>query len=126
MRVVLLDGHPRNITWARALDGLLRGHSIPLDAVLLHRISEEEEERRVQDLAARRSCRNDPLALLHRAVDNRELTTAGSLQRRPPLAPAPGRQPPRSAAVPSAACTSPGPEEVICSAPALRAGSVPR
>lgn len=72
----VLDGHPRNITQARALDDLLREHGIPLDAVLHYGISEEEAERRVQDQTARRSCRNDPH---HRYVPSADTLAAEGL-----------------------------------------------
>jgi adenylate kinase len=51
----ILDGFPRNLDQARALEGLLKQLRQPLDAVLLMEVPQEELVRRI---AGRRTCRN--------------------------------------------------------------------
>ncbi|WP_049567404.1 adenylate kinase [Streptomyces sp. SBT349] len=67
----LLDGFPRNISQAKALDGLLAESGHTLDAVLDLEIPEEEVVRRI---AGRRTCRKDSSHTFH-------------VQSRPPLRP---------------------------------------
>ena len=50
----ILDGFPRNIEQAQALDQLLRSLGRPLDAVILFRVNEPELVRRI---SGRRTCR---------------------------------------------------------------------
>lgn len=52
---VVLDGFPRTVAQAQALDDLLRDHSQKLDGVLYIQVGEEELVRR---LSGRRICRN--------------------------------------------------------------------
>ncbi|MGO4425231.1 nucleoside monophosphate kinase, partial [Streptomyces sp. MCAF7] len=52
----LLDGFPRNLAQAEALDEFLRENQISLDAVLDLEVPEDEVVRRI---AGRRICRND-------------------------------------------------------------------
>ena len=52
----LLDGFPRNVSQAEALDELLKTEGIKLDAVLDLEVPEEEVVKRI---AGRRICRND-------------------------------------------------------------------
>ncbi|MGW4272054.1 adenylate kinase [Streptomyces seoulensis] len=58
----LLDGFPRNVSQAEALDELLTGESITLDAVLDLEVSEDEVVKRI---AGRRICRNDSSHVFH-------------------------------------------------------------
>ncbi|OEV03483.1 adenylate kinase [Streptomyces oceani] len=62
----LLDGFPRNIGQAKALDAFLRGHDLRLDAVLDLEVPEDEVVARI---AGRRLCRNDSGHIYH-AEDN--------------------------------------------------------
>ncbi|MEU3859062.1 adenylate kinase [Streptomyces sp. NPDC028722] len=58
----LLDGFPRNVSQAQALDRLLRDEDITLDAVLDLEVPEEEVVKRI---AGRRICRNDSSHVFH-------------------------------------------------------------
>ncbi|MEU9150716.1 adenylate kinase [Streptomyces sp. NPDC048417] len=58
----LLDGFPRNVSQAEALDELLKNEGIKLDAVLDLEVSEEEVVKRI---AGRRICRNDSSHVFH-------------------------------------------------------------
>ncbi|WP_369201134.1 adenylate kinase [Streptomyces sp. PU-14G] len=58
----LLDGFPRNIAQARALDGYLGGTDQKLDAVLDLEVPEDEVVKRI---AGRRICRNDSSHVFH-------------------------------------------------------------
>ncbi|MFK4109617.1 adenylate kinase [Streptomyces sp. NPDC002176] len=58
----LLDGFPRNVSQAQALDELLQGEGITLDAVLDLEVPEEEVVKRI---AGRRICRNDSAHVFH-------------------------------------------------------------
>ncbi|MFJ4619135.1 adenylate kinase [Streptomyces sp. NPDC088812] len=58
----LLDGFPRNVSQAEALDELLQGEGIKLDAVLDLEAPEEEVVKRI---AGRRICRNDSAHVFH-------------------------------------------------------------
>ncbi|MGW3109820.1 adenylate kinase [Streptomyces sp. NPDC001091] len=58
----LLDGFPRNVSQAQALDELLQGEGIKLDAVLDLEVPEEEVVKRI---AGRRICRNDSSHVFH-------------------------------------------------------------
>jgi len=58
----LLDGFPRNITQAQALDSYLQDSGEKLDAVLDLEVPEDEVVRRI---AGRRICRNDSSHVFH-------------------------------------------------------------
>ncbi|MFB7780662.1 adenylate kinase [Streptomyces bauhiniae] len=58
----LLDGFPRNVSQAQALDELLQSEGITLDAVLDLEVPEEEVVKRI---AGRRICRNDSSHVFH-------------------------------------------------------------
>ncbi|MFE7167263.1 adenylate kinase [Streptomyces sp. NPDC057616] len=58
----LLDGFPRNVSQAEALDELLKTEGIKLDAVLDLEVPEEEVVKRI---AGRRICRNDSAHVFH-------------------------------------------------------------
>ncbi|WP_416518976.1 adenylate kinase [Streptomyces achromogenes] len=58
----LLDGFPRNVSQAEALDQLLRDEQMTLDAVLDLEVPEEEVVKRI---AGRRICRNDSSHVFH-------------------------------------------------------------
>ncbi|MEV5345609.1 adenylate kinase [Streptomyces achromogenes] len=58
----LLDGFPRNVSQAEALDELLRDEQMTLDAVLDLEVPEEEVVKRI---AGRRICRNDSSHVFH-------------------------------------------------------------
>ncbi|MEU5095816.1 adenylate kinase [Streptomyces sp. NPDC020996] len=58
----LLDGFPRNVSQAEALDELLTTETIKLDAVLDLEVSEDEVVKRI---AGRRICRNDSSHVFH-------------------------------------------------------------
>ncbi|AZP19791.1 adenylate kinase [Streptomyces sp. TLI_55] len=58
----LLDGFPRNVSQAEALDELLNTEGIKLDAVLDLEAPEEEVVKRI---AGRRICRNDSAHVFH-------------------------------------------------------------
>jgi len=58
----LLDGFPRNVAQAVALDGILAEWGIALDGVLDLEVPEDEVVRRI---AGRRICRNDPGHIFH-------------------------------------------------------------
>ncbi|WP_367321333.1 adenylate kinase [Streptomyces sp. HUAS ZL42] len=58
----LLDGFPRNVSQAEALDELLKTEGIKLDAVLDLEAPEEEVVKRI---AGRRICRNDSSHVFH-------------------------------------------------------------
>lgn len=58
----LLDGFPRNVSQAQALDALLAAEGIRLDAVLDLEVSEDEVVKRI---AGRRLCRNDGSHVFH-------------------------------------------------------------
>ncbi|MGW0708788.1 adenylate kinase [Streptomyces sp. NPDC002643] len=58
----LLDGFPRNVSQAEALDGMLDEESMKLDAVLDLEVPEEEVVKRI---AGRRICRNDSAHVFH-------------------------------------------------------------
>ncbi|MFE8011407.1 MULTISPECIES: adenylate kinase [Streptomyces] len=61
-RGFLLDGFPRNVSQAEALDELLTTEAIKLDAVLDLEAPEEEVVKRI---AGRRICRNDSSHVFH-------------------------------------------------------------
>ncbi|WP_034089825.1 adenylate kinase [Streptacidiphilus albus] len=58
----LLDGFPRNVAQALALDGILTEWDIALDGVLDLEVPEDEVVRRI---AGRRVCRNDGAHIFH-------------------------------------------------------------
>ncbi|GGR97741.1 adenylate kinase [Streptomyces humidus] len=58
----LLDGFPRNVSQAEALDEVLRSESMKLDAVLDLEVPEEEVVKRI---AGRRICRKDSSHVFH-------------------------------------------------------------
>ncbi|MDX3576637.1 MULTISPECIES: adenylate kinase [unclassified Streptomyces] len=58
----LLDGFPRNVSQAEALDEVLQGESMKLDAVLDLEVPEEEVVKRI---AGRRVCRKDSSHVFH-------------------------------------------------------------
>ncbi|MGW0769900.1 adenylate kinase [Streptomyces sp. NPDC002671] len=58
----LLDGFPRNVKQAEALDALLETEGIKLDAVLDLEVPEDEVVKRI---AGRRICRNDSSHVFH-------------------------------------------------------------
>ncbi|MFD8804872.1 adenylate kinase [Streptomyces sp. NPDC059597] len=58
----LLDGFPRNVSQAEALDELLQSEGIKLDAVLDLEVPEDEVVKRI---AGRRICRNDSSHVFH-------------------------------------------------------------
>ncbi|MGW1889391.1 adenylate kinase [Streptomyces sp. NPDC002004] len=58
----LLDGFPRNVSQAEALDEMLKAESMKLDAVLDLEVPEDEVVKRI---AGRRICRNDSSHVFH-------------------------------------------------------------
>ncbi|WP_330332036.1 adenylate kinase [Streptomyces sp. NBC_00536] len=58
----LLDGFPRNVSQAEALDEILKAQGIKLDAVLDLEVEEDEVVKRI---AGRRTCRNDNKHIFH-------------------------------------------------------------
>ncbi|WP_030201538.1 adenylate kinase [Streptomyces sp. NRRL S-87] len=58
----LLDGFPRNVSQAEALDSMLQGADMKLDAVLDLEVPEDEVVKRI---AGRRICRNDSAHVFH-------------------------------------------------------------
>ncbi|MGW2365896.1 adenylate kinase [Streptomyces sp. NPDC001667] len=58
----LLDGFPRNVGQAEALDAYLKGKDLALDAVLDLEVPEDEVVKRI---AGRRICRNDSSHVFH-------------------------------------------------------------
>jgi adenylate kinase len=58
----LLDGFPRNVSQAEALDEMLQAEGMKLDAVLDLEVPEDEVVRRI---AGRRICRNDSAHVFH-------------------------------------------------------------
>ncbi|MEU6545800.1 adenylate kinase [Streptomyces sp. NPDC046859] len=58
----LLDGFPRNVSQAEALDEMLRSESMKLDAVLDLEVPEDEVVKRI---AGRRICRKDSSHVFH-------------------------------------------------------------
>ncbi|MCZ0980897.1 adenylate kinase [Streptomyces diastatochromogenes] len=58
----LLDGFPRNVAQAEALDAFLKASGIELDAVLDLEVPEDEVVKRI---AGRRICRNDSSHVFH-------------------------------------------------------------
>ncbi|MFD9303880.1 adenylate kinase [Streptomyces sp. NPDC060048] len=58
----LLDGFPRNVSQAEALDVMLKAEGMNLDAVLDLEVEEDEVVKR---LAGRRTCRNDSAHVFH-------------------------------------------------------------
>ncbi|WKX72020.1 adenylate kinase [Streptomyces sp. XD-27] len=58
----LLDGFPRNVSQAEALDEMLRSEDMRLDAVLDLEVPEDEVVKRI---AGRRICRNDSSHVFH-------------------------------------------------------------
>ncbi|GGU34988.1 adenylate kinase [Streptomyces lavendofoliae] len=58
----LLDGFPRNVAQAEALDAMLVGEGMKLDAVLDLEVEEDEVVKRI---AGRRICRNDSSHVFH-------------------------------------------------------------
>ncbi|MFJ6571469.1 adenylate kinase [Streptomyces sp. NPDC091292] len=58
----LLDGFPRNVSQAEALDEMLKAESMKLDAVLDLEVPEDEVVKRI---AGRRTCRNDSSHVFH-------------------------------------------------------------
>ena len=65
----LLDGFPRNVSQAEALDEMLKAEGMKLDAVLDLEVPEDEVVKRI---AGRRICRNDSSARLPRDVQAAE------------------------------------------------------
>ncbi|MEW2305803.1 adenylate kinase [Streptomyces sp. NPDC006655] len=61
-RGFLLDGFPRNVSQAEALDEVLKNEGIKLDAVLDLEVPEDEVVKRI---AGRRICRNDSSHVFH-------------------------------------------------------------
>ncbi|OKH97279.1 adenylate kinase [Streptomyces sp. CB02923] len=68
----LLDGFPRNLGQAEALDAYLKGKGVKLDAVLDLEVPEDEVVKRI---AGRRICRNDGSHVFH--VDYHKPKTEG-------------------------------------------------
>ncbi len=58
----LLDGFPRNVAQAQALDAMLEAEGMKLDAVLDLEVPEDEVVKRI---AGRRICRNDSAHVFH-------------------------------------------------------------
>ncbi|MFF6993792.1 adenylate kinase [Streptomyces sp. NPDC008313] len=58
----LLDGFPRNVSQAEALDEMLKSEAMKLDAVLDLEVPEDEVVKRI---AGRRICRNDSSHVFH-------------------------------------------------------------
>ncbi|MEU7566211.1 adenylate kinase [Streptomyces fradiae] len=58
----LLDGFPRNVAQAKALDAMLQSADMKLDAVLDLEVPEDEVVKRI---AGRRICRNDSAHVFH-------------------------------------------------------------
>ncbi|MBB1253614.1 adenylate kinase [Streptomyces sp. OF3] len=58
----LLDGFPRNLAQAEALDGILKDGKLSLDAVLDLEVEEDEVVKRI---AGRRMCRKDSSHIFH-------------------------------------------------------------
>ncbi|MGW0362019.1 adenylate kinase [Streptomyces sp. NPDC002990] len=58
----LLDGFPRNVAQAEALDVMLQAEGMKLDAVLDLEVEEDEVVKRI---AGRRTCRNDSSHVFH-------------------------------------------------------------
>ncbi|MDH2389551.1 adenylate kinase [Streptomyces sp. HNM0663] len=58
----LLDGFPRNVSQAEALDAMLKAEDMTLDAVLDLEVPEDEVVKRI---AGRRICRNDSSHVFH-------------------------------------------------------------
>ncbi|MET9642262.1 adenylate kinase [Streptomyces syringium] len=58
----LLDGFPRNLAQAEALDGVLKADGLKLDAVLDLEVPEDEVVKRI---AGRRICRNESSHVFH-------------------------------------------------------------
>ncbi|MGF0164133.1 adenylate kinase [Streptomyces albidoflavus] len=58
----LLDGFPRNVSQAKALDEFLKAQGVALDAVLDLEVPEDEVVKRI---AGRRICRNDSSHVFH-------------------------------------------------------------
>ncbi|MGK5627616.1 adenylate kinase [Streptomyces sp. URMC 123] len=58
----LLDGFPRNLAQAEALDGILQADGVRLDAVLDLEVPEDEVVKRI---AGRRMCRKDSSHIFH-------------------------------------------------------------
>ncbi|NJA55722.1 adenylate kinase [Streptomyces sp. NEAU-H3] len=65
----LLDGFPRNVGQAEALDGILKEWGVRLDAVLDLEVPEDEVVKRI---AGRRICRNDSSHVFQRDDDKEE------------------------------------------------------
>jgi adenylate kinase len=68
----LLDGFPRNVGQAEALDAYLGGHGLKLDGVLDLEVPEAEVVKRI---AGRRVCRNDSAHVFH--VEYKQPKAAG-------------------------------------------------
>ena len=68
----LLDGFPRNVAQAEALDAYLRANELTLDAVLDLEVPEDEVVKRI---AGRRTCRNDSAHTFH--VEYKQPKTEG-------------------------------------------------
>ncbi|MDI3385744.1 adenylate kinase [Streptomyces sp. B-S-A8] len=68
----LLDGFPRNVSQAEALDEALKSDSVKLDAVLDLEVPEDEVVKRI---AGRRICRNDSAHVFH--VEYKQPKTEG-------------------------------------------------
>ena len=73
----LLDGFPRNVSQAEALDEMLKAEGMKLDAVLDLEVPEDEVVKRI---AGRRICRNDSSACLpcRRTTSRRRTASATS------------------------------------------------
>ncbi|MCX5397500.1 adenylate kinase [Streptomyces sp. NBC_00102] len=65
----LLDGFPRNVGQAEALDEMLKSKGVALDAVLDLEVPEDEVVKRI---AGRRICRNDSSHVFHVAYNQPE------------------------------------------------------
>ncbi|MGW3401051.1 adenylate kinase [Streptomyces zhihengii] len=81
----LLDGFPRSLAQAKALDGMLAASQSRLDAVLGLEIAEAEVVRRI---AGRRLCRNEPAHIFHTEFSPPDVPglcdiCGGELYRRP-------------------------------------------
>ncbi|WEH41455.1 adenylate kinase [Streptomyces sp. NBC_01218] len=80
----LLDGFPRNVGQAEALDEMLKNKGVALDAVLDLEVPEDEVVKRI---AGRRICRNDSSHVFHVAYNQPETegvcdTCGGELYQR--------------------------------------------